>query len=209
MPGGVEATHAQQPIFKIPLPPRQIASASSKSSPRQRCKSPPLADGAQPLEDNTPNNPFRSPSVPSVKVAVSRFQTDDADPSLLLPSPHHSPHRIRTVRSTPSSSPPKPESDVDGPDGNDTPRIPYNAKGKGRAYDIREISPPMQLDELHVRSKEEELLAAREKQRRNESRREEREMTHPPDPDLEAERRRDKEQIKYLEAEIMRLKEEV
>jgi hypothetical protein len=153
----------------------------------------------QPTRFSPPPEPREQPGPsrrgPAVKAAVERFHVGeaDADPSILLPSPNNSPVRpTKTKQHEESQS-----------------RIPTRDKGKGRAVD--ELSGLDAWDgdrsgEIRVRGKERELIAAREEQRRHERRRE-REM----DLNEEADREKavDKERIRMLEDEIMRLKEEV
>lgn len=114
----------------------------------------------------------------------------DADPSILLPSPTNSPTRSKRQVE-------------------EQPRISARDKGKGRAVD--EI---IELDawdgdtsgEVRVQGKERELIAAREEQQRHEQRGE-REKRFIEEPDRE--KAVDKQRIKMLEDEILKLKEEV
>lgn len=119
-----------------------------------------------------------SRTVTSVKTAVEKFRPD-ADSSILLPQT--SPHRLTADNAT---------------------RIPYSLKGKERALEFEGDTP----SETRVWGKEQELIAAREEQVRNEKKWEQQ------DRDEEAavrERLRDKQKIRMLEEEIQRLKEEV
>ncbi|KAJ7183109.1 hypothetical protein C8R46DRAFT_1065897 [Mycena filopes] len=135
--------------------------------------------------------PFRPAAIPSVKAAVERFQTgaDDADPSILLPSPKG---KARAV------VPPE----------DDSPRLTSREKGKGRARDFEEADTSGQV---RVKGKERELSAAREEQKRNEERRWERDKMKDKQDEAERDRERekDKERIRMLEGEIQRLKNEV
>lgn len=132
---------------------------------------------------------------PVVKAAVERFHVGeaDADPSILLPSPNNSP--VRPGRAKRREE--------------DRPRISTRDKGKGKAMDEVLVLDAWDGDtsgEVRVRGKERELVAAREEQERHERRREKEK-----DLNEEADREKtvDKERIRMLEDEIMRLKEEV
>ncbi|KAF8072131.1 hypothetical protein FPV67DRAFT_1651324 [Lyophyllum atratum] len=138
-------------------------------------------------EDDTQPGPSRRPRpTSSVKAAVDRFHVgeDDADPSILLPSPTGSPAKMKRSYSA-------------------------REKGKGRAMDLsfEEGLESNTSGEIRVRGKERELAAAKADQRRRETRDEE--QASGSDEELEREKGHDKERIRMLEEEITRLKEEL
>lgn len=128
-------------------------------------------------ENDIPGPSRRPPNSSSVKAAVDRFNTGgDADPSILLPTPHTSPARAGKAREKRRAI----ESWDDPKDGDTS-------------------------NEMRVRGKERELVAARKELQRHDKRQEQ-------DGELkEAEREkvRDKERIRLLEEEITWLKQEV
>jgi len=146
---------------------------------------PPHKTQSHPFDEFSPSpRKIESLSAP-IRAAVEKFQPD-ADPTLLLPSPHTSPIRPRT----------------------DSLESRRDRKGKGRADDygpdLRETS-----GFLRVQGKERELVAAREKLDRNERRIISERKDAENATDIERDRDRDKQRIKMLEEEIEHLKHEV
>lgn len=166
---------------------------------------------ARPVDEPGPSQ-SRPPMAPAVKAAVDRFRVerDHADPSILLPktSPQRStgqsftrPLVYRNASVDGGSF--RVSDDSDDDDDEYPPRISASAKGKGRAVD--DFMDGDTSGHIRVRGKERELVAAREEQRRNEKRR----ATEADARDVEKEKNSDKERIRMLEEEIMRLKDEV
>lgn len=134
------------------------------------------------------STPRKSPLAPTIKTVVNKFQAGegDADPSILLPSPHHSPEAM--TRSTKRS--------LD--------------KGKARAIEFDDdFLDPNLSGVLRVKGKERELSTMRE----DLELREQRMMDHQGGEMsfllMEEERNQDKERIQKLEEEIARLQQEV
>jgi len=152
-------------------PRRPLSSSSTKPNPP--ASSPP----------NTPRRRKQLDS--SVRAAVDKFR-EDADPSLLLPSPKKSPHAIGVSQ----------YSKVD--------------KGKGRAVDPNPIPEYETSGFLRVRGKERELMAAREELDKTERQLERDDIGESSFFEhTDKDRDRDKEKIKMLEQEVERLKQEV
>lgn len=138
---------------------------------------------------------------PSVKAAVQRFHVgeDDADSSILLPSPTNSPSKSSNVAvNLPLVR--QPMQDLDG--------ISSRQKGKGRES-LPSYVNDKTIGDSHVRGKEDELVAAREEQKKHERRWEkQKERTVDKAQEVEKERDRDKQRIQMLEEEIQCLKDE-
>ncbi|KII89629.1 hypothetical protein PLICRDRAFT_558380 [Plicaturopsis crispa FD-325 SS-3] len=162
----------------------------------------PRASRREASPEHVPSSPLRPRAVPSVKEAVSRFVvTDDgADASILLPSPSVSPGNRREKRQC---------RDGDG--------LSEKAKGKQRAVEEEYVPlthrdrataiPISEADtsaDIRVRGKERELVVAREEQHANERR-----WEQDKNDDAAKENSKNKERIKMLEEEIMRLKAEL
>ncbi|KAF9533725.1 hypothetical protein CPB83DRAFT_902453 [Crepidotus variabilis] len=122
----------------------------------------------------------------SVKAAVDRFHEDEADPSILLPSPQTSPHTLRKQQYS------------------------KGRKGKERAIEPIHLAEPASSGVLNVRGKEKELVAARAELDKNERRLEKNEADEPSLLEqIKQDRDRDKTRIKMLEEEIQSLKQEL
>lgn len=150
---------------------------------------------------------FRPRSIPSVKAAVQKFRVgpDDADSSILLPqlSPKRNKGQTRDNASRSVLS------NDNQHDTDESSRISYRAKGKGRASNVSlERFDGDTSGDIRVRGKERELVAAREEQMRNE-RRWEREKDTVSIEESQRESLKDKERIRMLESEIQRLRDEV
>jgi len=146
-----------------------------------------------------PSQTSRSPS--SVKSAVDKFHIgdEDADPSILLPSPQISPYSIRKRK----------RNEIEHTSPETSHRYTREEKGKARATESESINDSDRSGFLRVAGKEQELTAAREEFDKN----------HPGDTSYDSdsisrkhrdeEREKDKARIRLLEEEINRLKEEV
>lgn len=152
-----------------------------------------------------PASPFPPPQPQSsVKAAVERFHIgeNDADPSILLPSPTTSPTRVNGDSKGKARETYTPRERESSPS-----RLSYKDKGKFRTM---ELSPQTDnadtSSEIRVRGKEKELDAVRKEQREKSKRRE---RDKHQDEEDEREKQRDKDKIKTLEEEIMKLKAEV
>jgi hypothetical protein len=149
---------------------------------------------------STSGSPRRRSQIPSsVKTAVDKFHIgeDDADPSILLPSPKRSPLALvasRNLQSRRISSPSFPSA--------------VATKHKRNSNSVESFSDDCGDNSgfLCVKGKEKELVAAREELYENERR-----DNEIPSLSIEAvhDRNGDKMRIKILEEEIERLKQEV
>lgn len=186
-------------------PDRQVPPSSVAITPSR----PPLSLADDPDQENEagPSQsaskvPLRPKTIPSVKAVVGRFviAEGDANPSILLPSPHSSPTKVRAPNSKRRTRGER-YSSADESD-----YSPVKSKGKERAINFEPLAADTS-GEIRVRGKEQELLTAREQQRRNERRwQKDKDVGH---AEAEVEAARDKERIKMLELEVLRLKEEV
>ncbi|THH16663.1 hypothetical protein EW146_g4009 [Bondarzewia mesenterica] len=149
---------------------------------------------------NSPKSPSRLRPGSLVDGAVRRF-SDDADPSLLLPSVQISPSGNRFTYSKSSKGKERAlySSDVE--------QSPEHSswKGKERTYDYLEPIHPDSSGEIRVRGKERELSAVREEQRERERHWEREADTS----EIYAEKHGYEEKIKLLEEEVRRLKAEL
>jgi hypothetical protein len=175
------------------------------------------------IASSTRKPSFRSRSIPSVKEAVQRFRVvgGEADPSILLPGPNTSPGKMsgkgKAREDGGSTGKHINMGEFTFVEEVDSSYISPCLKGKERPSARNHSLEYLDADtsgENRVRGKERELVAAKKEQRKNE-RRWERDKDDG-DDDMEKERSerekekvRDKERIKMLEGEILRLKEEV
>ena len=169
---------------------------SDPQSPQKQKSSKPL-DGSA----STSGSPRRhSQNVsPSVKIAVDKFHIgeDDADPSILLPSPKGSPHVLVTSRNLQSrriSSPSSPSA--------------VSTKHRRKNHSIEFSDDCGDVPDLpRVKGKEKELIASRDKLYENE--RHDNEAPSLSVEQAEHDHNSDKIRIKMLEEEIEKLKQEV
>ena len=177
------ALHVSEPLNPPPSPQRRPksksmdGSASTTESPRRR-----------------------SQIASSVKTVVDKFHIgqDDADSSILLPSPKRSPHALvasRNLQSRRVSSPSSPSAAA--------------MKYKSNNHSVESFSDDCgdTSGVLRVKGKEKELVAAREEFYRNKRR--DNETPALSIEQVNNDRDRDKIRIKMLEEEIERLKQEV
>lgn len=164
--------HLESPL--VPHNPKKKRLSSAEEQMASRTSTPSVSPPRQ-----------RNPNA-TVRAAIDRFNEDEADPSMLLPSPQTSPHIVGTRHYT----------NLD--------------KGKARAI------APLVFGDLdgstirHVRGKEKELDAARADLDRNERRLElDTEDETFLMEQIKQDRDRDKARIRSLEEEIKRLKQEV
>ncbi|KAF8958337.1 hypothetical protein BDZ97DRAFT_1762219 [Flammula alnicola] len=178
--------HAQHVRFssKIPLSPAPGPSHPSGSTP---------SSSRHPSSPGTPRR--RSHLASSVKSAVDKFHIgeEDADPSILLPSPKKSPQYVHSRRAEPEHAPP----------------ISSVNKGKGRAVDLVSAHDPDSSGFLRVQGKEKELVAAREELNRRRRSLDDDNGEEFRLEQVERDRERDRARIRMLEEEIARLKEEL
>ena len=192
-PSPEDSTHAQTQERHVRF---------QSATPRRPCEDAPSTSSHPPPSPQ----PFRSPLVPSVKTAVSRFQVGphDANPSILLPktSPTRPAASKKVTERIEVSSSDEESEDEDYP-----PRISASAKGKQRAS--TSFLDGDTSGQVRVYGKERELHDARVQFRKNERRWEEESNAGRDDDDVATERSLDKERIKMLELEVKRLKDEV
>jgi hypothetical protein len=164
----------------------------------QKQKSSKPSDGSA----STSGSPRRHSQVvsSSVKTAVDKFHIgeDDADPSILLPSPKRSPHGLVTSRNLQSRR-------ISGPSSPSTVAMKHKRKNHSVEFFSDDCGDTSGF--LRVKGKEKELIASREQLYENERRYNE----APPLSVEQAEHdhNSDKIRIKMLEEEIKRLKQEV
>lgn len=178
------ASHVSQ--TPDPQSPQRYKSLSSRS-----------LDGPAPASESPRR---RSQIASSVKTAIDKFHIgqEDADSSILLPSPKRSPHSLvasRKFQSRRTSSPSSPSA------------TPMRYKRKN--YSVESLSDNCgdTSGSLHVKGKEKELAAAREELYKNERRDNEAPVSSVEQAEID--HNRDKARIKMLEEEIERLKQEV
>ena len=163
--------------------------ASDPQTPQKQKSSKPLDGSASPSGSSRRHSQI---AYSSVKTAVDKFHIgeDDADPSILLPSPKRSPHVLVPSRNL--------QSRISSPSAVVTKR-----KGKDHSLEFVSDDCGDASGFLRVKGKEKELIASREELYENERRDNEA-------PSLSAEQAaHDKIRIKMLEEEIEKLKQEV
>lgn len=172
------------------------------SSRQQRVRFSSKSPSTRPHKQSTASPstpPRRSNKGSSVRSAVDKFCVgeDDADPSILLPSPKKSPLAVGTTNYL---HPRGADQDLPSP-------TSRKDKGKARATDSSPVEYFDSSSYLHVKGKERELVAVREELHENERRRE---NYHRGESSSQGrERESDQARIRMLEEEITRLKEEV
>lgn len=163
------------------------------SDPPQKQKSSKPLDGSA-STSGTPRRHSQTVSS-SVKTAVDKFHIgeNDADPSILLPSPKRSPHGLvapRNLQFRRISSP-------------SSPSVGTKHKRKNHSVDFFSDDCGDTSGFLRVKGKEKELIASREQLYENERR------DNEAPEQAEHDHNGDKIRIKMLEEEIRRLKHEV
>lgn len=174
----------------------RFAFHSSRTSDPQSSSSRPLVDSTSTSE--SPRHRFKIFS--SVKTAVDKFHIgqNDADPSILLPSPKRSPHALvasQNLQSRRISNPGSPSAAA--------------TRNKRKNHSVESISDDCGDTSglLRVKGKERELIAARAELYQNG--RHDNETPALSVEQAEHDSIRDKVRIKRLEEEIKRLKQEV
>lgn len=169
---------------------------SDPQSPQKQKSSKPLDGSASTSGSSRRHSQIVSSSV---KTAVDKFHVgeDDADPSILLPSPKRSPHVLvasRNLQSCQISSPSSPSA--------------VATKHKRKNHSIEFFSVDCgDTGSLRVKGKEKELITSREELYENEHRANEAPLLSV--EQAEHDHNSDKIRIKMLEEEIERLKQEV
>jgi hypothetical protein len=173
---------------------QRVRFALHTSDPPQKQKSSKPLDGSA----STSGTPRRHSQIvsSSVKTAVDKFHIgeNDADPSILLPSPKRSPHGLVTSRNLQSrriSSPSSPSA------------VATKHKMKNHSVEFFSDDCSDTSGFLRVKGKEKELIASREQLYENERR------DNEAPEQAEHDHNSDKIRIKMLEEEIRRLKHEV